>query len=266
MDGKWQAPAMFSTCFSFTRSTKNACIILGHAVETICFASPSDMPSSPTDSQYPESAYLIATCQKMKRELATLPVPDSGFQKSITYRHTDIIMRQIETLLRSPVCLPRFYFQVLQSTTIKLSVSPQPRVAGDPIVVQPGCGLVVKIEGVIQHSGRRPNLFRTIDSVQLTLTSQLTSAKPAMMPAMCMDYKTSTADTVQLTQTVRPHRDFLSGSFLVPLNNVQTTVGAFGGAGNAMPVANQAGGHWQVTLEAFVVDGDSVLWNTGPKR
>lgn len=226
------------------------------------------MPSSPTDSQYPESAYLIATCQKMKRELATLPVPDSGFQKSITFRHTDIIMRQIETLLRSPVCLPRFYFQVLQSTSIKLSVSPQPRVAGDPIIVLPGCALVVKIEGVIQHSGRRPSLFRAIDSVQLTLTSQLTSAKPpASMPAMCMDYKGSTADTVQLTQTVRPHRDFLSGSFLVPLNNVQT-LGAFGGgASNAVAGCNQAGGgHWQVTLEAFVVDGDSVLWNTGPKR
>lgn len=235
-------------------STKSTCVILGNSVETICFASPSDLPSFPTESTYPETKYLINTCMKMKRELATLPVTEPGVQKSITTKHTDTIIRQIETLLRSPICVPRFFFQVLQTTSIKLSVSPQPRVPGDPVVVQPGSSLVVKIEGVIQHHSSnttKASLFRTIESVQLTLTSQLISPK-------ANDFKANNGDSITLTQTVKPHRDFLSGSFLVPLSNMQTT-GQFG-------ATVCMGGHWQVTLEAFVIDGNSVLWNTGPKR
>lgn len=198
----------------------------------------------------------------MKREIAALPLPEPGVQKSITAKHTETIVRQIDTLMRSPVCVPRFYFQVLQSTSIKLSVSPQPRVAGDPVHVAPGSVLVVKIEGVVQHSGRRPSLFRAIDSVQLTLTAQLVSGGAAKAPAMCGDYKLTGSDTLQLTQTVRPHRDFLSGSFLVPLNATPVNMTPFGsGSGGG-----SAAGQWQITLEAFVVDGNSVLWNTGPKR
>lgn len=241
--------------FNYNSRTKSACVIIGHSVETICFASPSDLPSFPTDSHYPETTYMIGTCQKMKRELTTLPMPEPGVQKSITTKHTDTIVRQIEMMLRSPLCMPRFYFQVLQSTSIKLSVSPQPRVAGDPVLVAPGSGLVVKIEGVVQHCGRRPGRFRAIDSVQLTLTSQLITTKPTPPSSMCGDYKSNGPEVVQLTQTVRPHRDFLSGSFLVPLNN-NLTNGQFAGVG----------GLWQITLEAYVVDGNSVLWNTGPKR
>lgn len=173
-----------------------------------------------------------------------------GNQKTITTKHTEIILNQIERLIKSPICIPRFYFQVLQSTSIKLSISPQPRISGEPVVVQPASNLVVKIEGVIQHYGKIPNIYRSIDSIQLTLTSQLTSPKN-------VEFK-SINDTIVLTQTVKPHHDFMSGSFLLPLNNIQP-LGQFGGT-IAM------GGQWQVTLEAYVIDCNSVLWNTGPKR
>jgi len=51
-------------------------------------------------------------------------------------------------------------------------------------------------------------------------------------------------DTVTLNQIVKPQRDFLSGSFLLPISN---------------------GGHFQVTLETFVVDENGITWCTGPK-
>lgn len=184
----------------------------------------------------------------MKKELSYLPV-EQGNMKTITSKHTDVVMNQIEIIMRSPICMPRFFFQVLQNTSIKLSISPQPRAAGDPVVVQPGSSLVVKVEGVIQHYGRIPSLFRSIEAIQLTLTSQLITPKNT-------DFKSSN-DTITLTQTVKPHRDFLTGSFLLPLTNMQMT-GQFGA-----PV----GGQWQVTLEACgVIDGNSQLWTTGPKR
>lgn len=191
---------------------------------------------------------MIHCCRLIKNESMNLP-QEQGTMKTITSKHTEMIINQIEIFLRSPICMPRFFFQVLQNTSIKLSISPQPRAAGDPVIVQPGSSLVVKVEGVIQHYGRIPSLYRSVDSIQLTLTSQLISPKTT-------EFKSS-SDTITLTQTVKPHRDFLSGSFLLPLNNIQPS-GQFG-----VPVS--MGGQWQVTLEACVIDGNSVLWNTGPK-
>lgn len=231
-----------------SHSTQHTCALLGHSVEYICFVSASDLPNLPTDGSYPETKHLIGCCKNMRKELTNLPI-EQNHQKSITNRHTDVILSQIEILLQTPICVPRFFFQVLQNTSIKLSISPQPRVSGDPVTVQPGSSLVIKVEGVIQHYGKSPSLFRSIDSIQLTLTSQLISTKST-------DFKMLN-ETITLTQTVKPHRDFLTGSFLLPLNNMQPA-GQFG-----PPVA--MGGQWQVTLEACVIDADNVLWNTGPK-
>lgn len=54
---------------------------------------------------------------------------------------------------------------------------------------------------------------------------------------------------------MKPHRDFLSGNFLLSLNNIQNT--QYG------PIS--AGGQWQVTLEASIIDKNGVLWSSGLK-
>lgn len=207
---------------------------------------PSDLPNIPMPGKYPETSYMIFCCKKIFNELDKLPL-QTGTLKTITSKHTDMILNQIEIVTRSPNCFPRFFFQVLQNTSIKLSISPQPRVPGELVIVQPGSNLVVKVEGVVQHSGNTPSLFRSVDSVQLTLISQLLTTRPNEIKP--------TNDTITLTQTVKPHRDFLSGSFLLPLNNVQ--MGPLG--------TISLGGQWQVTLEACVIDENGVVWNTGPK-
>ena len=50
-------------------------------------------------------------------------------------------------------------------------MSPQPRVNGEWVPVTSGSQLAVKVEGVIQH-GTRPGLFRSIEKVTVTLTTQ----------------------------------------------------------------------------------------------
>lgn len=234
--------------------TQHACSILSYSVETICFISPIESPNTPFDGSYPETKYLLACCRKIKNELTRCLPAEQGNQKTITNRHTELILNQLEILMQMSICMPRFFFQVLQNTSIKLSISPQPRVAGDPVVVQPASNLVVKVEGVIQHYGKTPSLYRSIDSVQLTLTSQLTSPKNN-------DFKMA-SDTITLSQTVKPHRDFLTGNFMIPLTNLQNNAppGQFN-----HPVLVSTGGQWTITLEAFVIDDDSVTWNTGPK-
>lgn len=65
------------------------------------------------------------------------------------------------------------------------------------------------------------------------------------------------SDNVVLTQVVKPHRDFLSGNFLLSLQN---TIQPYPGSSVSV------GGQWQVTLEACVIDQNGIVWATGPKR
>lgn len=219
--------------------SQHLCAVIGHSLESICFTTSQDNLNIPTEGKYTETAFTMSTCRKIAREFEKVPA-DVG--KSINSHHMDVLLKQIEMAIKAPICLPRFFFQVQQSTSIKLSMSPFPRVAGEAILVQSGHNLVVKVEGVILNSGAKPCLYRSIESVQLTLMSQLLTPRP-------IDVK-PTNDTITLVQTVKPHRDFLSGSFLLSLNSGGT-----------------AGQQWQVTLEACIIDGNGILWNTlGPKK
>ena len=56
----------------------------------------------------------------------------------------------LRLLTETPLCFPRFFFQTLQSTQIKLAVSPQPRVPGEPVTTTIGAQLAVKVEGIVQ--------------------------------------------------------------------------------------------------------------------
>ncbi|XP_053952454.1 integrator complex subunit 7 [Anastrepha ludens] len=223
----------------FLEIAEYQCALFAHIVETICYATPSDPPAFLATGQCPETRYFAACCHRMEKMQRNLPQEPSN-AKTISNRHLEIILSEIELITKTPICLPRYFFQVLQSTQIKLSVSPQPRSPGEPVLVQSGSNLVIKVEGVIQHYGKRRSMYRSVDAVQLTLTSQLVTPRPASETS-----KASTPDTVTLTQTVKPQRDFLTGSFLLPISS---------------------GGQWQVTLETYVIDENGITWCTGPKN
>uniref|UniRef100_A0A1A9ZG24 Integrator complex subunit 7 n=1 Tax=Glossina pallidipes TaxID=7398 RepID=A0A1A9ZG24_GLOPL len=226
------------TTLEFLEIIQYQCLLFAHIVETICFATPSDAPVSQVSGRCPETKYLLACCRRMEQLGKTVP-EESANNKTINNFHLDIILAEIEIITKTPLCLPRYFFQVLQSTQIKLSISPQPRSDCKPVTVQPGSNLVIKVEGVIQHYGRRPSLFRSVESIQLSLISKL------LMPRPAGESLKNATDTVTLTQVVKPQRDFLSGNFLLPISS---------------------GGHWQVTLETYVIDENGITWCTGPKN
>ncbi|XP_055616004.1 integrator complex subunit 7 isoform X2 [Toxorhynchites rutilus septentrionalis] len=226
---------------------QHLCSIMQTSIETISFTTPTDSANHPPNCSYPETRYLLFICQTVSKQMQTFPNEISS-TKSITNKHMDMLLRQIEIVIKSAHCMPRFFFQVLQNTSVKLALTPQPRIAGEPILVPPNSNLVVKVEGVIQHYGKKPSLFRSIESVQITLSTQYVTAR-------MNDIKINTENTV-LTQIVKPHRDFLSGNFLLSLNNA---VQAYPGA------SVSSGGQWQVTLETCVIDHDGIVWTAGPK-
>lgn len=55
----------------------------------------------------------------------------------------------------------------------QLAISPQQTVA-EPVLVQNDTFLTLKVEGIIQH-GSQPGLFRGIQSISITVTSNIVS-------------------------------------------------------------------------------------------
>ncbi|KAM4043644.1 LOW QUALITY PROTEIN: integrator complex subunit 7 [Anomaloglossus baeobatrachus] len=155
----------------------------------------------------------------------------------VSYLHTSCLCNAVISLLKVPLSFQRYFFQKLQSTSIKLALSPSPRNPTEPIAVQSNQQMALKVEGVVQH-GSKPGLFRKIQSVCLTVSSTLQS-KPGQ------DYKLP-AEAVrnEIEQRVEPHNDYFSTQFLLNL----TVLGTH-----------------QITVEASVVDSNGILWKTGPK-
>lgn len=236
---------------------KCMCVLLGHSTEVICFTSPQDVPHIGTEQSSnvasPETEFFMHCLRKIRGQLERLP-QEAANKKSITNNHTDVLLRQVQLMVNTPLCMPRYFFQVLQSTTIKLSV--MPGTPGEAISVNPNTNLVVKVEGVIQHgqkNEKRSRRWRHIESVQLNLTSQLMQKSNDNMGLNKMMVNDGISTT--MVQLVKPHHDFISGSFLLPLhgNNgqVNSAVTGIGGGG---------GGNWQLTVEPMIMDENGALW------
>uniref|UniRef100_A0A182SHY3 Integrator complex subunit 7 n=1 Tax=Anopheles maculatus TaxID=74869 RepID=A0A182SHY3_9DIPT len=132
-------------------AVQHLCATLQLSIETISFINPSETPKIAPQSSHPETRYLLSVCRTVLKHLQLIPAEVPGGTKTLTHEHTDMMMKQIETVVRSSHCTPRFFFQVLQNTSVKLALTPQSRVPGEPVLVQPNSHLVVKVEGVIQH-------------------------------------------------------------------------------------------------------------------
>ncbi|KAG8123241.1 hypothetical protein E2320_018673 [Naja naja] len=149
--------------------------------------------------------------------------------------HTACLCSAVIDLLKVPLSFQRYFFQKLQSTSIKLALSP--RNPAEPIVVQNNQQLALKIEGVVQH-GSKPGLFRKIQSICLNVSSTLQS-KPGQEYKIPIDNLTN-----EMEQMVEPHNDYFSTQFLL----------------NFIVVGTHS-----ITVESSVRDLNGIIWKTGPK-
>lgn len=116
-----------------------------------------------------EMRQLSRCCSKL-RQLA--PSNEINDVAGITHLRVNCLISQVSLLaggkMRLPI--PRYFFQSLQMTSVKLSVSPQPRVLGEPVSVPQGSQLALKVEGVLRH-GPKPYLFRSVSAVRISISS-----------------------------------------------------------------------------------------------
>ena len=214
------------------------CILMAHSIERVVVSNYQEETAFDCSLQECslETQYMVKCCQDAAG--LSQAIVASSDVKPVTHLHVDVILNQAEILSNTALCIPRFFFQILQSTSVKLAVSPQPRVLGESISVQGGSQLAVKVEGVIQH-GKRPGLFRSVNRVVVSVNSQLQTR-----PNIQLDVKLAEAGSI-LSQTVAPHRDFFTAEFLM---------------------AFSVGGLYILTIEASVVDEKGNAWRTGPRQ
>ncbi|XP_072169985.1 integrator complex subunit 7-like [Diadema setosum] len=156
--------------------------------------------------------------------------------KPVSHQHTECIQHACLSLLRMPFGFPRYFYQALQSTSIKLNLSPSPRASGDPVPVATNTHLALKVEGVIQH-GSQPGLFRKVDQVVISVNTVLTSSNKS-------EEKSPETTPKDIECRITPHNDYFSRQVLL-----------------SFPIAGQH----SINVETSIADEDGQLWRTGPK-
>ncbi|KAJ8391516.1 hypothetical protein AAFF_G00088380 [Aldrovandia affinis] len=217
---------------------QQSCLLVSHVIEalildphTASFPDYGVLGSEQAESEYERR--LMSVFNHVLEEVESL----SRKHPPVSYLHTGCLCDAVIALLKVPLSFQRYFFQKLQSTSIKLALSPSPRSPTEPIPVQNNQQLTLKVEGVVQH-GSAPGLFRKIQSVCLNVSSTLQS-KSGQDFKIPLDAKTN-----EIERRVEPHNDYFSTQFLLNFSILGTHT---------------------VTVETSVVDGSGIEWKTGPK-
>ncbi|XP_077194756.1 integrator complex subunit 7 isoform X2 [Paroedura picta] len=217
---------------------QQSCLLISHAIEALILD-----PESTSFQEYGSAGGAHATSEYERRMMSVfnqvLEEVESLNRKyaPVSYMHTACLCSAVIALLKVPLSFQRYFFQKLQSTSIKLALSPSPRNPAEPIIVQNNQQLALKVEGVVQH-GSKPGLFRKIQSICLNVSSVLQSKSG-------QEYKVSVDSlTNEMEQMVEPHNDYFSTQFLLNFAVVGTH---------------------SITVESSVRDLNGIIWKTGPK-
>ncbi|CAO2638886.1 Integrator complex subunit 7 [Lemmus lemmus] len=217
---------------------QQSCLLIAHAIEALVLdpESASFQEYGSTGAAHADSEYerrMMAVYSRVLEEVESL----NRKYAPVSYMHTACLCNAIIALLKVPLSFQRYFFQKLQSTSIKLALSPSPRNPAEPIAVQNNQQLALKVEGVVQH-GSKPGLFRRIQSVCLSVSSTLQSKSS-------QDYKIPIDSmTNEMEQRVEPHNDYFSTQFLLNFAVLGTH---------------------SITVESSVRDANGIVWKTGPR-
>ncbi|RLU23406.1 hypothetical protein DMN91_003610 [Ooceraea biroi] len=243
------------------RALQEMCRLMANSVERVCGGPGVSVCQQQNDTvnfHFGDAVEMrqLARCCTELRHLAPSWVSADGKPGAISHLRASCLISQVMLLaggtMRLPI--PRYFFQTLQTTSIKLSVSPQPRVLGEPVSVPQGSQLALKVEGVLRH-GRRASLFRSVAAVCISIST----APPSKINS---DQKDSNMNELQ--QTVTPHREFFACEFLLSLGTPRPAIAPCPAGTNSAGNAG-SGGQYQITASASILDKDGNVWKCGPR-
>ncbi|XP_015515140.1 integrator complex subunit 7 [Neodiprion pinetum] len=238
------------------RALQEMCRLMANSVERVCGGVGAAMcQPNETEFNFGESVemrQLARCCTEVYRLAPSCGREGDGEGGAISHVRVGCLIAQVTLLAGGKVRLPlpRYFFQALQATSVKLSVSPQPRVLGEPVSLPQGSQLALKVEGVLRH-GRRASLFRSVAAVCISIST----APPSKIN---IDQKDTNMNELQ--QTVIPHRDFFACEFLLSLGSPGAAAAVCGGS-----TSGSGGGQYQVTASASILDKAGNVWKCGPR-
>eukprot|EP00090_Calanus_glacialis_P010805 TRINITY_DN19273_c0_g1_i1.p1 TRINITY_DN19273_c0_g1~~TRINITY_DN19273_c0_g1_i1.p1 ORF type:complete len:960 (-),score=369.63 TRINITY_DN19273_c0_g1_i1:206-3085(-) len=221
-------------------------------IEMVCLKSPLQgsiytdtevefSPSLPGNHQPTvELADFITNIQTVATSFLSLANNPSPLAKPISHLHTTCLMEVVAQITSHPLPYPRFFYQSLQQTKLKLAITPQPRAAGEPVAVNTSQYMAVKVEGVIQRAGGVRGHPREVAGVVVQLNCSMQKAQEKSVKS---DSKVENT-TTNLEQEVEPHNDFFSSQFLVPFPSP---------------------GLYTVNIDTAWKDRQGLSWRTGAK-
>ncbi|NXR98248.1 INT7 protein, partial [Oxylabes madagascariensis] len=189
---------------------QQSCLLISHAIEALILdpESASFQEYSSNGTAHVESEYERRMMSVFNHVLEEVESLNRKYAPVSYLASNTCLCNAVIALLKVPLSFQRYFFQKLQSTSIKLALSPSPRNPAEPIAVQNNQQLALKVEGVVQH-GSKPGLFRKIQSVCLNVSSVLQSKSG-------QDYKIPIDNmTNEMEQRVEPHNDYFSTQFLL---------------------------------------------------
>ena len=271
---------LYSSCFDADQDTlayvhifQHLCHCLGTWIEMVCLKSsrqgtiyediaivfkPNLIQEEDFDRNLEIQDLLSAGEQVAECFRSLLTRPDTP--QPITDAHTTCLLDVVNLLATSQMGIPRFFFQSLQQTSLKLAVTPQPRSGNEPIGVSNSQHMAIKVEGVITTATSLKKPLRTVKSIKLILNSQLQNPS-----AKALQNNEKMPDCNQLLEAkIEPNFDFFSSQFLIPFpvpGTHQVIRQILNETYEYLLVIIQ----FQVNIETRLLDEDGQVWNIGVK-
>lgn len=216
---------------------KSSCIIMADVIDAV-FQYGKNLPvisklSPCAAGTALEHRQLENTCNKLI-ELIRAKVLKPGISPSLETIEPLISLLKTfsDEIVTCPFVYPRYFFQPLQMTQIKLAITPQPSSTSNYILNH---NLVLKVEGLIENLSKKDTMIRQVSKVVISVSMILQKATGNST----LELNT----TIFVQSTATPHNNYFKTDFLLPLKRQ---------------------GIFSVDINASIIDEHERIWKTGP--
>lgn len=221
----------------FISLLKSSCTLMADAIDSI-FQYGKNLPVLSVIPRLSENAKLAleqreldATCNKLMRSIRSRIIePGLKPEEQMIDPLISLLKEFSDDLLKCPFMYPRYFYQALQKTQIKLAITPQPSTSSGTINLLLNYNLVLKVEGLIQNLSMTQRAIREVSKVVISVS--LSSIK-----------QSDSNNNLFVQSAASPHNNYFKTEFLLPLRCV---------------------GSFQVNIDVSIIDEQERTWNTGP--
>lgn len=216
---------------------KSSCTLMADAIDAV-FQYGKNLPIlsvipkiSEGDKLVLEHRELEATCNKLMR-LIKSEIVEPGLKPDdqVIDPLMNLLKEFSDDLLKCPFMYPRYFFQSLQRTQIKLAITPQPTTSSGSITLLLNYNLVLKVEGLVQNLSKTQMVIRKVSKVLISVN---------LSPVKQSDLNCN----LFVQSVASPHNNYFKTEFLLPL---------------------RWAGSFQVDIDVSIIDEQERTWKTGP--